>query len=262
MCMYTSNYTSDSDLATAFDQGVIINLDDVTLVDSLIRVRGRTPDLISFRLNPGIGKTDSETKSNVLGGPDAKFGVSPEHIVDGYRRAKAAGSTRFGMHMMTGSCVNVAAYWVRNQRGFLFHRLCRFAAVVVCILVWLMCSLQLQRETITVLLDTVAQVHRELGITFEFINVGGGLGIPYRPNEQAVNVELVADIMKSTVMERLAFHNLPFKPAVYMEQGRHLTGPFGWLVAKCHVVKESYGNRCVNFGWLSCMVMVSCNISV
>jgi diaminopimelate decarboxylase len=74
-CMYTSNYTSPSDLAFAFDYGAIMNLDDVSLVDSLIKVRGKCPDLMSFRLNPGLGRTDSETKSNVLGGPNAKFGV-------------------------------------------------------------------------------------------------------------------------------------------------------------------------------------------
>jgi diaminopimelate decarboxylase len=55
--MYTSNYTSKKDLATAFDQGVIINLDDVSLVQSLVEVRGRVPDLLSFRLNPGLGRT-------------------------------------------------------------------------------------------------------------------------------------------------------------------------------------------------------------
>jgi diaminopimelate decarboxylase len=66
-CMYTSNYTSKKDLAYAFDMGAIINLDDISLVDSLVEVRGRAPDLLSFRLNPGLGRTDSETKSNVLG---------------------------------------------------------------------------------------------------------------------------------------------------------------------------------------------------
>jgi diaminopimelate decarboxylase len=57
LVMYTSNYTSRSDLAAAFDQGVIINLDDLSMVDTLVEVRGRCPDLISFRLNPGLGRT-------------------------------------------------------------------------------------------------------------------------------------------------------------------------------------------------------------
>lgn len=78
--IYTSNYTSDNDLAFAFDQGVIINLDDISLVDALIRVRGRLPEILCFRLNPGLGNTASETKSNVLGGPNAKFGVPPTQV--------------------------------------------------------------------------------------------------------------------------------------------------------------------------------------
>jgi diaminopimelate decarboxylase len=97
--MYTSNYTSKKDLGIAFDQGAIINLDDASLVDHLVAVRGRCPELISFRLNPGLGRTDSETLSNVLGGPSAKFGIPPEHMVAAYRAAHAAGSRRFGYVM-------------------------------------------------------------------------------------------------------------------------------------------------------------------
>ena len=89
----------------AFDQGVVINLDDVSLVQSLVKARGRCPDIICFRLNPGVGHTDSETASNVLGGPASKFGVPPDQIVEGYRQAAAAGATRFGLHAMIGSCV-------------------------------------------------------------------------------------------------------------------------------------------------------------
>jgi diaminopimelate decarboxylase len=66
--MYTSNYTSKKDLALAVQQGVVINLDDISLIEPLAAGGGgKTPDLISFRLNPGLGRTDSETKSNVLG---------------------------------------------------------------------------------------------------------------------------------------------------------------------------------------------------
>lgn len=110
--MYTSNYTSKKDLAIAFDQGVIMNLDDLSLVHSLVEVRGRCPDVICFRLNPGLGRTDSETASNVLGGPNAKFGIPPQHMIAAYKAAKDNGSTRFGIHMMTGSCVMDVNYWV------------------------------------------------------------------------------------------------------------------------------------------------------
>ena len=92
--IFSSNYTSKKDLAIAYDQGVILNLDDASLVASLVEVRGRVPELISFRLNPGLGRTDSETASNVLGGPSAKFGVPPDHMIAAYRAARDAGATR------------------------------------------------------------------------------------------------------------------------------------------------------------------------
>ncbi|KAF0747234.1 hypothetical protein AaE_007813 [Aphanomyces astaci] len=187
--IYTSNFTSKKDLALAYDLGVIINLDGIqvplmyiSLVDSLVEVRGRVPDLMCFRLNPGLGRTDSETKSNVLGGPDAKFGVPPFQIVDAYRKAQAAGATRFGIHMMTGSCVMNNEYW---------------------------------KETITGLYETAMQIKKELGITFEFMNIGGGLGIPYLPDQTTL-------------------------PTLCMENGRYMTGPYGWLVSRCQAIKQSY----------------------
>ena len=81
--MFTSNYTSEKDLKIAVDQGVILNLDDLSLVETTAEVNGgKVPELMCFRLNPGMGagRTDSTTKSNVLGGPDAKFGVPDEQV--------------------------------------------------------------------------------------------------------------------------------------------------------------------------------------
>ncbi|KAA0163375.1 hypothetical protein FNF27_07949 [Cafeteria roenbergensis] len=119
--MYTSNFTSKADLLTAARQGVVINLDDISLVEDLAGVcKGAGlpfPKLICFRFNPGLGRTDSETASNVLGGPDAKFGVPREDLLAAYSRAKALGATRFGLHMMTGSCVMSDDYWTETRGG-------------------------------------------------------------------------------------------------------------------------------------------------
>ncbi|TDH74189.1 hypothetical protein CCR75_003040 [Bremia lactucae] len=215
--IFTSNFTSHKDLATAFDQGVIINLDDVSLVDSLVAVRGKCSELISFRLNPGVGRTDSETKSNVLGGPDAKFGVPPYQIVEAYRSAQQAGSTRFGIHMMTGSCVMNQEYW---------------------------------RETVTVLFNTIMQLKRELGIDFEFMNIGGGLGIPYREDEEPANVESIAKMLRTVFDEAMKEHGLKTLPRLCMENGRFMTGPFGWLITRCEAIKATYGRY---YGVDACM---------
>ncbi len=119
---------------------------------------------------------------------------------------------------MTGSCVLSNDYWVgvRRERSV---REVFFLTFIV------------QRETVTVLLDTVARVHAELGITFEFINIGGGLGIPYRPGQvlhsgqgrllaqtlppvPQAEVELasLAPMIRAVIDERVATHGLPFKP--------------------------------------------------
>ena len=205
--MYTSNYTSPEDLKLAYDQGVIMNLDDVSLVDSVVGVAGRTPELICFRLNPGIGRTDSETKSNVLGGPEAKFGVPLEDIVRAYALAKKHGSSRFGIHMMTGSCVMKSAYW---------------------------------RETVKILIDVMVKLRKELDIEFEFVNIGGGLGIPYKPDELPIDLDETISGISSTFFDSLPKEVSP--PKLYMENGRYMTGPFGYLVSECKAIKNAFGS--------------------
>ena len=219
--MFTGNFTSAEDLAVACAQGAVVNLDDASLVPALCRAAGRggrCTELVSFRLNPGLGRTDSETKSNVLGGPTAKFGVPPDQILGAYRAARDTGATRFGMHMMTGSCVMNAAYW---------------------------------DETVSVLLDTVGRVRAELHIEFEFINIGGGLGIPYRPEQAPVDVEALAAQLARCVATRWAAvagngPSAPPPPRLFMENGRFMTGPFAWLVARCEARKDAWGQ--VYFG--------------
>jgi diaminopimelate decarboxylase len=109
--MFTSNFTSNKDLKLAFDMGVIINLDDSILVDNLFSIYNKVPDKLFFRYNPGIGKTNSETVSNVLGGPDAKFGMDSNSIIDGIKKSYLLGTKEFGIHVMTGSNVTDINYW-------------------------------------------------------------------------------------------------------------------------------------------------------
>jgi diaminopimelate decarboxylase len=202
--MYTSNYTSEADLKTAMDQGVILNLDDLSLVETAARVNGgKLPERVSFRLNPGLGRTDSETKSNVLGGPDAKFGVPREDIIEAYRAAQTNGATKFGIHMMTGSCVLNSGYW---------------------------------SETVAVLHQVMAELKSELGIQMDFVNIGGGLGVAYRPEEAGVDLEETSDAILKP------FLKMPEPvPKLFMENGRYVTGPHGYLVSTCQSTKRAYG---------------------
>ena len=200
--VFTSNYTSRDDLKLAQDMNVIINLDDYSLIRKLYDIYQKFPKTIFFRLNPGLGKTDTETKSNILGGPEAKFGISPENIIKSYDLAKIYGATEFGIHMMTGSCIMNNDYW---------------------------------KQSINILIDNIIEIEKTLSISIKYINIGGGIGIPYHPDEKRVDIDDLIDKIYSTFLER----NFQV-PELYMENGRYITGPYGWLLTKCLCVKLSF----------------------
>ncbi len=83
-----------------------------------------------------------------------------------------------------------------------------------------------------------------LGISFEFVNIGGGLGIPYREGEPPVDVAELAARLRAVFDSRLAAHGIAVPPRLCMENGRYLTGPSGWLVARCQAVKQTTEARC------------------
>jgi diaminopimelate decarboxylase len=213
--MFTSNYTSKEDLEYAINLDAIINLDDITLLDTIKSI-GNLPSILSFRLNPGIGKTDSETVSNILGGKDAKFGISTDDIVKGYSLAKELGIKKFGIHMMTGSNVLDLTYW---------------------------------EQLIEILFENINKIYKEVNIIFDFINIGGGIGIPYKENDNKVNIEDFSSLLLNKIKTMEDKYNIK-SPKLYMENGRYITGPYGWLISKCNVIKESYATF---YGLDACM---------
>ncbi len=205
--MFTSNYTSKKDLIKAREIGAIINLDDISLIDDLASVgSGKLPELLCFRLNPGIGKTDSETISNVLGGPDAKFGIPSFQIIEAFAKAKKLGVQRFGLHMMTGSNVLNYEYW---------------------------------DELIKILFENLNNIKISTGILCEFINIGGGIGIPYKTDIPTFDVEKLSNLLRCSINREIEIYGIP-EPRLCMENGRFITGPYGWLISKCHVIKNTY----------------------
>lgn len=206
--VYTGNYNTEDELRFALECGLLINLDDITLVPIVERIGA--PEFLSFRINPG--PTGSEKpgaregqKSLVFSGPDAKYGVDLEDAVEAYRRAQAIGVGRFGIHMMTGSNVLDESYF----------------------------------EVVTEkLLEVAGRVRRELGIQFELLNIGGGFGVPYRPDERSLDLEQVAAGVRRAFDAALARYDLA-EPTLMVEPGRWVTADCGWLVGKAHVIKSS-----------------------
>lgn len=197
--MFTSNNTSIEEFQMAeADGGCILNLDDISLISKVPNM----PELICFRYNPGSRRTGND----IIGNPtEAKYGVSHDQIIDAYRQAKERGATRFGLHTMLASNELHYSYMV---------------------------------QTAEMLLELVEEISKELEITFEFINIGGGLGIPYRPEQESL--DLAAMGREITDLFKAFKDKNGYMPGLYMESGRFVTGPHGALVVKAINRKDIY----------------------
>ncbi|WP_319589224.1 diaminopimelate decarboxylase [uncultured Desulfobulbus sp.] len=197
--MFTSNNTSPEDFqVAAAEGGCILNLDDITLIDKVPTM----PELICFRYNPGSRRRGND----IIGKPEeAKYGVSHNQIIDAYRQAKARGAKRFGLHTMLASNELHYTYMV---------------------------------QTAAMLIELVENISAELGISFEFINIGGGLGIPYLPDIEPLNIEAMGEEITALFVDFKDRHG--YCPALMMESGRFMTGPHGVLVVRAINRKDIY----------------------
>lgn len=197
--MFTSNNTSPFQFKTALDEdGCILNLDDISLISKVVDI----PDLICFRYNPGPLRNGNK----IIGNPvESKYGVSHDQIIDAYSQAMKLGVRRFGIHTMLAS----------NELNYTY-----------------------MVETTRMLLDMVELIHKKLDITFEFINIGGGLGIPYTPDAPAFDLDAMA--REITGAFKLFKKNHGWVPRLYMESGRYITGPHGVLVTSVINHKNIY----------------------
>jgi len=199
--MFTSNNTNQVEFASAAAEGgCILNLDDISLIDKVPEF----PELICFRYNPGPRRTGNI----IIGNPvEAKYGVTHEQVVEAYRRSMQRGAKRFGLHTMVAS----------NELDYTY-----------------------MVETARMLLEVVEQVSQELGIRFEFVNIGGGFGIPYRPEQKALNIETMANEIAPLFASFKTRQG--YAPRMYMESGRFMTGPHGCLVTAAINHKDTYRN--------------------
>lgn len=204
--MYTSNNTNPIFFGDVLEFGAIMNLDDITLIDELPYM----PELISFRYNPGERRVDG-TDGIIGNPPDQKYGLTHDQIVEGYRRAKAMGAKRFGIHTMFASNSLDARVLAGN--------------------------LKMQ-------LEIIEMVQNELDIMFEFVNIGGGLGICYNPNHEDPEKRRPLDIywmarLVDDYFDQFQLRN-GYVPRFYIESGRYVTGPHGALVAPVINIMDKY----------------------
>ena len=216
--MFTSNDTPAEEFKKAWELGAIINLDDITHWDFLLKAVGGTDGgsgtpaprpmeleshVLCCRYNPGPLKGGNA----IIGKPEeAKYGFTREQLFDCYAKMKAAGVTRFGLHTMVASNELDPEYII---------------------------------DTAKLLFTLAWEIHEKVGIDFEFVNIGGGIGIPYKPDQKAMSLERVGEGIRDAYAELVEAKGM--KPIrLYMECGRCITGPYGYLVAKVRHIKNTY----------------------
>lgn len=209
LIMFTSNDTPAEEFRKAWELGAIVNLDDITHWPFLLGAVGGTGNgdlekrILCCRYNPGPLKGGNA----IIGKPEeAKYGMTREQLFDCYAQMKAAGVKRFGLHTMVASNELDPEYII---------------------------------DTAKLLFQLAGEIHEKVGIDFEFVNIGGGIGIPYRPDQKAMDLERVGAGIHAAYDELVVAKGL--KPIrLYMECGRCITGPYGYLVAKVRHIKDTY----------------------
>lgn len=200
--IFTSNDTPACEYQKAVGLGAIINLDDITHIEFLEQCAG-LPELVCCRYNPGPLKAGNA----IIGHPEeAKYGFTRQQLFDGYRLLRNKGVKRFGLHTMVASNELDAGYFV---------------------------------ETAHLLFDLVRELSTELGIRFEFVNIGGGIGIPYKPEQNPVDLTVIGEGIRELYEEKIEKTGLgPLD--VRLECGRMVTGPYGYLVSRVLHKKNTY----------------------
>jgi diaminopimelate decarboxylase len=200
--MFSSNDTPPEEFAKAVELGAIVNLDDISHIETLENAAG-IPELVSCRYNPGPLKEGNE----IIGKPEeAKYGFTRAQILEGFRILKSKGAKRFGLHTMVASNERNEAYFVETSR---------------------------------ILFELAAEIARTLDIKLEFINLGGGIGIAYRPEQPDVDVFEIGRGVKEARDAILVSAGLG-ATKIFLECGRVITGPHGWLVSRVIHIKETY----------------------
>lgn len=200
--MFSSNNTPAEEFSAARKLAAIINLDDISHIDFLEKVTGM-PEVISFRYNPGPLKDGNV----IIGSPEeAKYGLTRPQIIEAYRIARDKGVRRFGLHTMVAS----------NELNEEYHI-----------------------ETARILFELVVEISQKIGIRIEFVDLGGGYGVPYRPEDEDLDLAKISHGIRGEYDRLIAANGLaPLR--IVMENGRMITGPYGWLVARVRHLKHIY----------------------
>ena len=209
--MFSSNQTPDEDFLLAHELGSVINLDDFTHIDVLEDLTGGIPETISCRYNPG-GEFKLTSDGNVMDVPEtAKYGFTKAQLFEGYALLKQRGADRFGIHAFLASNTKTNDYYPTLAR---------------------------------ILFETVVEIKERTGVSLSFVNLSGGVGVAYHPDEAPNDIVAIGQGVKEAFEEVLVPAGLS-DMAIYAELGRFMLAEHGCLVTrvirKKHIYKEYIG---------------------
>lgn len=203
--MFSSNDTPQEDYEYAAKIGAIINLDDITHIDFLEKILGKLPETMSCRYNPG---GVFQMSNGIMDNPgDSKYGFTKEQLFEGFRILKKKGVKRFGIHAFLASNTVTNEYYPQLA-GQLF--------------------------------ELAVKLKEETGISVSFINLSGGVGIPYTPEQEPNDIRLIGDGVRKVYEEILVPAGMG-DVAIYTEMGRFMMGPYGALVTQ--VIHEKHTHK-------------------
>ena len=211
--MFSSNDTPEEEFKYANEIGGIINLDDITHIESVERAVGYIPKVISCRYNPGgVFKISNDIMDNP---GDAKYGFTKEQIIEGYKKLMKLGAKNFGIHAFIASNT-VSNEYYPTLAGILF--------------------------------ELAVELKEKTGANITFINLSGGIGIPYTPDKEPNDIAVIGEGVRKQFEKILVPAGLG-DVSIFTELGRFMLGPYGNLVTKCihqkHIYKEYVGlNTC------------------
>lgn len=202
--MFSSNDTPAEEFVYADKIGAIINLDDFTHVQFLEDTLGHIPETISCRYNPG---GLFSIANSIMDNPgDAKYGMTKDQIIEAYKILKSKGAKYFGVHAFLASNTVTNDYYPT-----------------------------LAKE----LFELVVELHEQTGCDIKFINLSGGVGIPYKPDQEGNDIRAIGAGVKAVYEEVLVPAGLG-DVAIYTEMGRFMMGPYGALVTTAIHEKHTY----------------------
>lgn len=202
--MFSSNDTPAQEFQYAYEMGAIINLDDITHIEFLEKAIGCIPKKISCRFNPG---GIFEVSNGIMDNPgDAKYGMTREQIFQAFRILKEKGAEEFGIHAFLASNTVTNEYYPLLAKQ---------------------------------LFELAVELQKETGAKVSFINLSGGVGIPYTPDQEPNDIRVIGEKVRQVYQEVLTAAGMG-DVAIYSELGRFMMGPYGCLVTKAIHEKHTY----------------------